>query len=356
MAAAPPPFENVLIVSDSILCNNTDKTWATDNTWIRIPGVKFDVVRGRTFVGHSWTSKADDESIWQSPTAVRKVVIVTSGNDLRSKRGSKTRRELAADVGKGIKKAISGWQEKGVSVCFVFIGSWALHASGFNDHQSNSAAQENYENCKTSMLLHVRNLNIQILDEDTNLWTGAGFPKKDGWHFEDGAAPAIVIALQRILTYVVPFMTAPQPPREQPREQPREPTPQRKRLQQWGLVAAPQAAAAETSSAEPQAAAAEISSVARTRLQRWGRGAALQAAAAAAETSSAEPQAAAAAHSSRGSQPLLQDHEEMRTWPDGRGKQYPYCTMCDKWSDEKHRASAGHHKRSSDTSFDLVSV
>ena len=204
MAAAPPPFENVLIVSDSILCNNTDITWATDNTWIRIPGVKFDVVRGRTFVGHSWTSKADDESIWQSPTAVRKVVIVTSGNDLRSKRGSKTRRELAADVGEGIKKAISGWQEKGVSVCFVFIGSWALHASGFKDHQSNSAAQENYENCKTSMLLHVRDLNIPILDEDTNLWTGAGFPKKDGWHFEDGAAPAIVIALQRILTYVVP--------------------------------------------------------------------------------------------------------------------------------------------------------
>ena len=80
MANAPRPFENVVIVSDSIFSNGSDTSELVDNTWISIPGVVFDVVQGRSFTKkHSdWASMIQNTFIWPSPTALRKVVMVTS--------------------------------------------------------------------------------------------------------------------------------------------------------------------------------------------------------------------------------------------------------------------------------------
>ena len=210
MANAPRPFENVVIVSDSIFSNGSDTSELVDNTWISIPGVVFDVVQGRSFTKkHSdWASMIQNTFIWPSPTALRKVVMVTSGNDLKSNRGRYTREWLAEEAIRGIHRAITTWKESSppVSVFFVFLGSWKLHGAGFFDIDREHA-QGNYERCKKRMLAIAGDLNIPTWDESTDTWEK--FEKtEDGWHFTQTDAPKIAAELRRMLGDVLLHMEA----------------------------------------------------------------------------------------------------------------------------------------------------
>ena len=324
MANAPRPFENVVIVSDSIFSNGSDTSELVDNTWISIPGVVFDVVQGRSFTKkHSdWASMIQNTFIWPSPTALRKVVMVTSGNDLKSNRGRYTREWLAEEAIRGIHRAITTWKESSppVSVFFVFLGSWKLHGAGFFDIDREHA-KGNYERCKEEMLASAGALKIPTWDEPTDAWEK--FEKTDdGWHFAQTDAPGIAAELRRMLGDVVlqmeaapvrgpPWNESPQPPQSESslprRKSPQPPPPPpsesapRERLRRWGRTTPPQAAAAETSPAEA-----------------W----------------------------SWGGLPPLQACEIMKTWPN-ETEQYPFCTVCNKWSDDKHRASRDHLRRCS---------
>ena len=173
------------IVSDSIFSNESDPTRKTDNTWIDIPGVVFDVVRGRRFSAkYSWYSTRPNPG---------RVLLVSSGNDFRTSRKNSVREQLDEDVWIQLRNAVDDWKGAGAEVGIAFLGDWELHGAGFNVEDQELYGKR-YATCKEQFLMFAKTLDVPTWDIPTRPFKD--LKKFDPWHFAEKEGPSIARKLQ----------------------------------------------------------------------------------------------------------------------------------------------------------------
>jgi len=185
---AAPPLVG-LVVCDSILSHESASP-KQDNDWLLVPGVAFDVARGRKFVGPPWSSPF----IGSVPECV---MILTAGNDFKTTHGCRTRPWLPTEVLAGVKATINFWKQAGVAhVDFVLCGSWAMHGRGFSDFLDPSAP-ERYATCRSTLLQEATACGARVFQvPDADI---ANLPMIDAWHFAAAARVGLQAMLQRLL-------------------------------------------------------------------------------------------------------------------------------------------------------------
>jgi hypothetical protein len=172
------------IISDSFLANGSEPSPKQDNVWLQLPcGVALDVVRGRKF-----GDRAGGEAWLCEDVHAKRVYLVSSGNDLKTTTGSRTRSHLPQAVLDGVRTAVKAWQTKAADVVFVFLGDWASHGAGFADHDT-PGAKDRYDSCRSELLRSALDAGAVVMEPP--LAPLAPLPMVDEWHFASGAALAL---------------------------------------------------------------------------------------------------------------------------------------------------------------------
>ncbi len=172
----PAPMAVVgTVVSCSFLSNGSESSPKKDNSWLDVPGVILDVERGRRFGSYSRGATME----------VKRVLLMSSGNDIRTTKGTRTRPHLPQDTSNNIRTDIEEWRACGASVDFVFCGSWAMDGAGFSD-SADLEAPDRYEHCRQEILVAAAQAGAQVL-KTPDYRAFQGIPRADAWHFSSDA-------------------------------------------------------------------------------------------------------------------------------------------------------------------------
>ena len=181
----------MLIVSDGFLSHGSPSA-KEDNTWLHVPGVCFDVGRGRRFARHCWVP-----ACYEVPD---RVLLLTAGNDIRSATG-RTRPYFPVEVLLNLEKNVCKWTALGARVFFVFCGNWNLHGLGVKDFGEVDAPDRYDARCAELRVAADKAGAIVLPTPDiATLWR---MPMRDEWHFATEAKILLEEWLKTLLSVEV---------------------------------------------------------------------------------------------------------------------------------------------------------